>query len=387
MQPEPPRPDDNASRDNAAADELLRVANDQGPVVVDPAGAASSEPPVSPEPSAAPEPTGSLIDTLLFGLSLPERSARTVSALVGGLASESAARLIPTAFRSSKSYRVFVQQSLDFVIHDVGGVVSHKPASEDAQAEGLVARQTVGGMLDFAGVATLHMSPMTVLAIISDVAYGSSTYMRQLSEELKRKGLIDQESTIDHVTDLIDALQETSVQGADALNAPPINLEGLQQTIDKTRAALNRIDPTTTIPQAEIKRIWQEMETAATKAETSVFDVATTMTMFSMNRLSLVSQGALSSVVVAGNLIDQHIVGHYADALTEIQVRGLWTTLAESSQPYLEAIWNNFDETKSTLTQDLLNGTLIGKAWGGLIGWWRGADKNKTPPAEDSQQG
>lgn len=325
-----------------------------------------------------PNPKDSLIDSLLFGLSIPERSARTVSALLGGFASESAARLIPSAFRSSKSYTVFIQQSLDFVVHDIGGVVSHKPASAADQSEGLLARQSVGGMIDFAGMATLHMSPMTILAIISDVAYGSSTYMRQLSEELKRKGLIDQESTIDHVTDLIDALQATSVQGADAFNAPPINLDALQQTIDKTRAALNRIDPTTTIPQAEIKRMWQEMETAATKADASVFDVATTMTMFSMNRLTLVSQGALSSVVVAGNMIDQHILGHYADALTEIQVRGLWTTLATSSKPYLEAIWNNFDETKSTLTQDLLNGTLIGNAWNGLSRWWQGTGKTEA---------
>ncbi|MEZ6086599.1 MAG: hypothetical protein R3C05_00915 [Pirellulaceae bacterium] len=199
--------------------------------------------------------------------------------------------------------------------------------------------------------------------------------MRQLSDELKRKGVIDQESTIDHVTDLIDALQETSMHGANALNAPPINLQGFQETLDKTRAALNRIDPTTTIPQAEIARMWNEMEQAAQKADASVFEVATTMTMFSMNRLNLVSQGALSSVAIAGNMIDQHILGHYADALTEIQTRGLWTTLSEASKPYLAAIWHNFDYKKSTITQDLLNGKIVGDAWLGISRWWR----NESP--------
>ena len=353
-------------------------------------------PPQQPATRESSVSESSLVESLLFGLSLPERSARTISAILGGFANETAARLIPSAFRSSQSYTVFIQQSLDFIIHDVGGVVSHKATNPNAQAEGLLARQTVGGMIDFAGMATLHMSPMTVLAIISDVAYGSSTYMRQLSEELKRKGVIDQDSTIDHVTDLIDALQESSSHGANALNAPPINLQGLQETLDKTRAALNRIDPTTTIPQAEIARRftcvssgrWNEMEQAAQTADASIFDVATTMTMFSMNRLNLVSQGALSSVVIAGNMIDQHILGHYADALTEIQAQGLWTTLSKSSQPYLAAIWHNFDLKKSTITQDLLNGKIVGDAWLGISRWWNSNDESPSdsskPKADDS---
>ncbi|MEZ6086600.1 MAG: hypothetical protein R3C05_00920 [Pirellulaceae bacterium] len=95
------------------------------------------------EATPAPQPEeavseGGLVDTLLFGLSLPERSARTVSAILGGFASETAARLIPSAFRSSQSYTVFIQQSLNFMIHDVGGVVSNKPADATNQAEGLL---------------------------------------------------------------------------------------------------------------------------------------------------------------------------------------------------------------------------------------------------------
>jgi len=343
----------------------------------------SEEPKQQP---AATAPSGadasSPISLLLYGLSIPERSARSISAIVGGFANESAARLIPSAFRTSKSYTVFIQQSLDFMIRDVGGVASDVQQAKQAveaegpndseQAEGLLARQAVGGMIDFAGMATLHLSPMTLLAIISDVAYGSSTYVRELSEELKRQGVIDGASTIDHVSDLIDALQASSSQGADAFNAPPVNVEGLKETIAKTREALNRIDPINVIPQGEIERMWGEMQQTASETNTSIFDVATTMTMFSMNRLSLVTRGALSSVTVAGNMIDQHILAHYADALTEIQVRGIWSTLSTASAPYYAAIWNNFDETKSTLTEDLLSGKLISGGWNSLSRWWNG---------------
>ena len=70
-----------------------------------------------------PEPA-TLVGMLTYGLTIPERTARSVSAMVGGLVHESAARLIPTAFRSSRSYSTFVQQALDMMVHDVGGVTS-----------------------------------------------------------------------------------------------------------------------------------------------------------------------------------------------------------------------------------------------------------------------
>ena len=84
----------------------------------------SSRADLDTEPSQIGE---SLIETLTFGLTIPERTARSVSALVGGLVHESAARLIPSAFRSSRSYTVFVQQALDMMVHDVGGVENATP--------------------------------------------------------------------------------------------------------------------------------------------------------------------------------------------------------------------------------------------------------------------
>ena len=336
----------------------------------------NSNPPPNEETTERPDESN-LIDSLIYGLSLPERSARTVSVLVAGFANETAATLIPSAFRSSKSYTIFIQQSLDFMIHDIGGV-AHKKTEESDPADATLARRAVGGMLDFAGMATLHLSPMTILAVVSDVAYGSSTYLHKLSEELKQQGIIDQESTIDHVSDLLEALQNTAHSSSDAFNAPPLNVEALKETIQQTRDSLNEIDPATAIPQKEIQRLWNEMEDAAAKENTSIFDIATTMTMFSMNRMSLVSRGALSTVSVAGDLIDQHVLQHYGDALTEIQVRGLWPTLSEVSKPYLTAIWNNFDEEKSTITEDLLSGKLISNAWSGISQWFASKDPKKT---------
>ena len=323
-------------------------------------------------PAEIPEASGGLVGSLLYGLSLPERTARSVAAMAGGIVHETAARLIPLAFRSSKSYALFVQQSLDMAVHDFGGVAPPVAGADAAASaeEGVLARKAVGGLLDVAGMATLHLSPMTVLAVFSDLAYGSGHYLRQLSVELKHQGVIDQGSSIDNISDLLEALQRTSQHATDALDRPPINVEGLRQTIQQTRDALAGVEPTKLIPQSEIGRIWSEMEATARQSDVGLLDVSATMTLFAMNRLTLVSRGALSSVSVAGNLLDQHIVSHYSDALTDIQTRGIYSTLTDASAPYLEAVWNNFASERATWTEDLLTGRLIGRTWQSVRGWW-----------------
>lgn len=323
------------------------------------------------DPTPAPEeipPAESLIDTLLYGLSLPERTARSASAIVGGLVNETAARLIPAAFRSSRSYRVFIQQSIDMLVHDVGGVENPHLVTDQ---ESTLARKAVGGLLDVAGAATLHLSPMTVLAVFNDLAYGSGHYLGKLSEELKREGIIDANSSIHHVSDLVDALRSTSDRAADAMDAPPFSVDGLRQTIAQLSDEIGRVDPSKLIPQAEVGRLWSEMEQAAGQADASLWDISTTMTMFALNRVSLTTRGALSTVRVANNLFDEHIVNHYSEALTEIHDKGLYATLAEVSTPYVEAVWDNFDTERETWTAELVTGRLFGKAWGHVRGWWR----------------
>ncbi len=318
--------------------------------------------------------SASLIETLTYGLSLPERTARSASAVVGGFINESAARLIPAAFRSSRSYTVFVQQALDMMIHDVGGVKNPNADAAEVQ-ETQLAQKAVGGLLDVAGTATLHLSPMTVLAVFNDLAYGSGYYLGKLSEELKKEGIIDADSSIDHVADLVDALRDTSGKAAETIDKPPINIDGLANTVSQLRDEITKVDPRKLIPQAEVERIWSEMEDAATAADVGLWDVSATMTMFAMNRISLTSRGALSTVSVAGGLFDQHIIQHYSEALQEIGERGFYATLADASSPYLEAVWDNFDDDRETWTEDLVTGRLFGKAWEGFRGWWSGSEE------------
>jgi hypothetical protein len=311
------------------------------------------------------QPTASSVRKyLLYSLSLPERALRSGAGVVAGTLREGGALLVPQAFQDSKTYCTLVRNTLNFLAEDIGGVARAQANEATPQVENFVARKAVGSFLDMAGLATLHLSPVLLLAVVSDVAYGSQSYLRELADDLKQQGVIDQQSTIDHADDLLDALARTSGTLATAFDAPPLSLEGLKKTIDDTRTAVAHMDPASVIPQAELHRVWTEMREIATREELSLVEVSSAMTLSVLDRIGKVGRGALSGVRVAGTLFDRHVIDHYEAALVRIQNKGIYATLAETSGPYVAAVWQNFSTDKPTITEDLLSGRLVGQAWG-----------------------
>lgn len=329
------------------------------------------------------EPTASSVrDYLIYGLSLPERTLRSSAAMLGGVLTETSALLVPQAFRDSRSYRTFVQQMLDMVANDVGGVAESRasaspaiegdedePPPDQPEVSNYVARKTVGSFVDLAGMATLHLSPVLVLAVASDIAYGSQTYLKQLSTELKKEGVIDEHSTIDSTADLLDAISTATGETASAFDTPPISIDGLKNTIDETRSNFARINPQDVLPQSEIERLWDDMQQLADREDVSLFEMSSAMTMYTLNQIDTVRKGALATIMVTGDIFDRHVLDHYWQGLSEISQRGLYTVLAESSQPYIEAVWYNFSSDRGTVTEDLLTGRLAGRVWDGMKSW------------------
>lgn len=325
---------------------------------------------------AEPDPgIESVTQYLQYTLSLPERAIRSTAAIVGGIAQQSATMLVPSAFQDSKTYQTFVKQMLDMVAHDIGGTereAGEEAPDKDAQIEGYVAKKTVSTFVDLAGMATLHVSPMTILAVMSDVAYGSNVYLKQLGEELKREGVIDPESTIDQAADLLEAIGSASGKAADRFDRPPLSLEGLQETIEEAQESVGTLDPTKIIPQAEISRMWNEMQQMADAQDVDILDVSSAMTMYTLNQVATVSKGALTTIRVTGKLLDEHLFDHYWQGLQRINDEGIWQIFATSSQPYIEAVWMNFSADKETITEDIVSGRFLSRTWIGFVDWLGG---------------
>ena len=331
---------------------------------------------------------------LMYGLSLPERAVRGTAALVGGAINESAALLVPQAFRDSTTYSKFVQEMLDMLNKDVGGVKlpvedvptgdsdngSDEPAevarTENSAAEedvaDYVAKKTVGTFIDLAGMATFHLSPITLLAIVSDLAYGSQAYLEELAVELKKEGVIGEESTISSTAELLEVISAASAKTTANLDTPPLSVEGLRETIADTQEHLGKIDPTKVLPQAELHRLWEDMHEMANQNDSSLFEISSTLTVYSLNQVTTATKGALTTVRVTGNLLDQHLLDHYRQGLVKIERDGVYGVLAESSKPYFDALWYNFSDERPTVTEDVVSGKMISRIWAWISRWWRG---------------
>lgn len=93
--------------------------------------------------------------------------------------------------------------------------------------------------------------------------------------------------------------------------------------------------------------------------------------------MNTVTHGALTTIRVTGDLVDRHLFDHYRTALSEIHEKGLSTMVAESSEPYLDAVWYNFSADRPTITEDLVSGKMVGQLWDGVKGWFGGEQNEK----------
>ena len=325
-------------------------------------------------------PLQTLLHGILYSASLPERIVRSAVGLTAGTAKELAEFIVPQAFQSSKSYEVAIRNSLNFLLSavgDVGGAGSAgvntaavagaanaaDAAAPTADTGRFVAKKAIANFIDITGLTTLHVSPLWILAIVSDAAYGTRTYLEELATELQRQGLIDNSSTIHRVEDLFAAVQKASGRAASAFDLPPLSLAELKESVAQTRKALNEIDPTVLIPETEIRRLWQEMKDLAVSENVSLLGVSGALAMHTVEAIREATQGTLAGLFVAGRIINRNLFAHYAASLQHVRTQGLIASLKNTFEPYTEMAWNNFSSKRTTWTEAVLNPGWATRLW------------------------
>ncbi len=335
----------------------------------------------------------SAVSNLLYGISLPERLVRSVIGITAGTAKEIAEFVVPQAFKDSKTYEIAVRNSIGFLVSGVGKVADSKkvatpdertevspvvasgsegetPAVADPDTGRIIARKAAGSFIDIAGLSMLHVSPLWVLAIVSDVAYGSQVYLQELAEELRLQGLIDETSTIHNVQDLLGAVKQASGTAASSFDQPPLSLEELQKSVEQTRVALVEIDPTQIIPQAEILRYWTEMREVADREQVSLLGLSGAIAMQTLETAKDLTHGTATGLLVAGNILSERVFGHYIDALGRIREVGLWESVKSTYTPYIDMAWGNFVTSRKSWTEQILDPGHIGRAYNAVKGWF-----------------
>ncbi len=331
----------------------------------------------------------SLMNGLLYGISLPERLVRSAVGVTAGTAKEIAEFVVPQAFQDSKSYEVMIRNSLGFLLNSVATVSESTPAvipptgapapttsvSGDLATTNpmrFIARKAAGNFIDIAGLATLHVSPLLILAIVSDAAYGTRTYLNELAQELQAQGLINDSSSIHKVEDLLNAVKQASGSAASTFEQPPLSLDELYTSVVQTRQAVNDIDPRHLIPESEIRRYWDEMRSIASREQISLLGVSAAIAMQTVENVKSLSQGTLTGLFVAGKIINRNIFGHYWDSLASINEQGLWNSVRKTYAPYVDLAWGNFTSSRKTWTETVLDPGHFARLWRKIVSLFRG---------------
>ena len=355
-----------------------------------PAQPPDSQPPVTGESILGDDGTASTVESLmhglLYGISLPERLVRSAVGVTAGTAKEIAEFVVPTAFQDSKSYEVMVRNSLGFLLNNVATVaepanVSQTNAAAPATGVGddttsanparYIARKAAGNFIDIAGLATLHISPLWVLAIVSDAAYGTKTYLNELAQELQSQGLIDDSSSIHKIEDLFGAVKHASGSAASAFDQPPLSLDELRTSVEQTRLAVSEIDPRNLIPESEISRYWSEMRSIAEQEQVSLLGVSAAIAMETVESVKNVSQGTLTGLFVAGKIINRNIFGHYWHSLASVHEQGIWNSVRKTYTPYVDLAWGNFTSSRKTWTETVLDPGRFARLWKKILNFFR----------------
>jgi len=288
---------------------------------------------------------------VLYALSLPERAVRSLSALTGGLLREASLLALPAKIREAALYRATAGVGLRFLIEQVGDVSGIYPP-KDAVARGFVYRYAAGTSVELLSIATVHLSPVWVLAALGDATRAGKTIFTEIADALKAEKLLEPDATFETMEQLLDGLERTSTHLALTVNMPPIDVAGLRHEWGELRNNLGTL-PLANLPtRADIEQAWANLQKSAGELGLSVFRVSAAMGLSALSsvpaNLQWLSRSALVAARTTGMVVGGAFLDHYTAAAKELVKVGFATYWSKNSRPYLKAvIWNFLPENQT----------------------------------------
>ncbi|HBE66894.1 MAG TPA: hypothetical protein DDW52_01965 [Planctomycetaceae bacterium] len=298
-----------------------------------------------------------------YAAGLRERTLRSASALREAVR-ESSDWLISSSFRNAQSYNTFARQMLDYVVNDLPNTrIAWPTYTEDKHRD--LARKTVGNLFDMTALATFPLSPITVLAVYSESRHGIREYLDQLCELLRDHMIIDS-AKMQSSEELLVALKTASREATDVFAQPPIATE----KVEEIWAQLREPERDCTGPSAEeVSQLWLQMQLAAVHNDASIWDIAATISIFTLSGLpsdDAHATGDALALEVANNVTINQLAELYWAGLRAIERNGLVPTLSLASEPYLDSIWSSLTVKHRNWGEQLLSGELLS---GELLKW------------------
>jgi len=266
--------------------------------------------------------------------SLPERSARALTAISAGFIHETASLLLPRGVRTSKLYQATVGRLLRILIEGVGGVQGAFPAELLAVNE-LVVRKAAGNAVEVAIFFAIGWSPIWLLAAVADLSGGTRVYLQALVAELEAAGALPAGRDISSFEELLTALESTSGTLADSIDLLPTSLRDLRQAWEELRRNAAALPD-----GGRLAALFADLQAVATREGRSLLQLS-----------AMVAVGAARAGIKLGHA---HIFTYYRESLRGIAAEGLPAYLRRLSAPYVVGAVGQLDPARESSTQRLL---------------------------------
>ncbi len=289
------------------------------------------------------------LEVLGYTLSLPERTVRSLAALLGGTTTLLTDSLLPESLRGSTTYHVTIGLFQKFLVEKMAQVQNSKgQLDQEKIKDKFVQRKLLGNMLEAAGLLTMRFSPLWILAIAGDAAGGSKVFLNRLIDHLKTNDVIDASQEPKELVDVLEAVQHASVKSATALDQPPLSRAELSELANEMKESYGKVLSTSTGLLPDLTKIWDDMEDLSEKQKVSLEEL---MGMMVFEAASLLDKtvGTVSAVGKTGvELFDENIVQSYRKTLERVSLEGVDGYLSNHYQPFWEAFKGHFDMGKKT---------------------------------------
>jgi hypothetical protein len=290
-----------------------------------------------------------------YALSLPERTVRSLAAVVGGVSVLLTNTLFPESLRETTTYNVFVGNLENFIVEKIAQVQRDRPTLSDMPVtDDYIQRKVVGSAFEAAGLLTLRFSPVWVFAIAGDVVGGSKIFLDRLVAELKRNNIIAEEVHINNLTDLLEAMQNASSKSVTLIDAPPLSRAELSQLSYEIIGSYQQVFAGTTNLLPRMENIWGRMRYFSARQHLSLERLAGVMTLDVANLVGKSVDAAFTVGEVGGGLFGEKILESYVVILNKIASDGLEAYLDERLAPFMTAAFGHFHPGKKSWTEALL---------------------------------
>jgi hypothetical protein len=291
-------------------------------------------------------------------LSLPERVIRSALGLSAGLLREVGEVVLPRGVRRSQLYKSLVDTTLRFMIEQVGGAANIYPA-EQPQLDNFLVRRGAGNAIELLGIVAFRVSPVWVLAALSDISGFGRRLIPEIAAALEAQGLLEPGAKFESVDQLLDGLERTSSRLAETFNTPPLDVAGLRREWAALRAEARDLKPAQLPSPKMIGDQWDALKQESARQGRSVFETSSVLAVSAVRALPAKARWLTASARVGathtGKILSAAILDHYSETLQELHEVGYLAYAKRQLSPYLRACVDLFSPERRTLTQRLLD--------------------------------